>query len=418
MSNFESITLDGVLDTAEETAINDLKNLNNIEAGETESPLTSALKSETFHINLKGHDQEVPMKDILDYAIDKVDLGSWKWRKKTLSTMDASADDKTKAIHALLEEAMNKKSDLTYLLQILVNIYWNISAPVDISYQGQDSNDLIKVDKKRWKQTHQWITNFNNNFDWWVSNVTPPETPEQLPIWYGQELAYTDPNGVVYLVWPDGKYQPYADMKDSYEGLIKSYFKQNKKKKINSVFKKYLDIYKDDNVMRKYYINNLYEHKNYKSAITEINKYNLYSDKSSKMDYMLARCYFKTENYKKAVIHYRKILSENPDNVNYLMSYSYCLEKLDKSKEALEILEKSVSYFKNNIRILLTLGVIYFKNSQYEKAMKFFQKVLEINSKDWRAYYNISQVYEVKGMTTMADKFMKHSERYKKMLDK
>ncbi len=91
--------------------------------------------------------------------------------------------------------------------------------------------------------------------------------------------------------------------------------------------------------MRKYYINNLYDQKNYKTAVNEIEKYNLYSDKNSKMELMLAKCYLKTDNYGKAIVLYRKMLSENPDNVNYLMSYSYCLEKLDRLDDALNILE-------------------------------------------------------------------------------
>ena len=209
-----------------------------------------------------------------------------------------------------------------------------------------------------------------------------------------------------------------SEMKDTYTGLIKVYFKLNKKTKINSVFRQYLKKYNDDNVMRKYFINNLYEQKNYKSAIHEIEKYNMYTATNSRMEYMLAKCYIKTENYKKAIVLYRKILSENPDNINYLMSYSFCLENLGKSNEALNLFEKSLPYFKNNSRILLASGVLYFKEKKYEKAMDKFRKVLEKDSNDWRAYYNMAKVYEIQGINSMADKFMKHSERYKKMLDK
>ena len=160
-----------------------------------------------------------------------------------------------------------------------------------------------------------------------------------------------------------------TDMKDTYTGLIKAYFRMNQKTKINAIFRKYLKIYNDDNVMRKYFITNLYEQKNYKSAIKEIEKYNLYTAGNSRMEYMLAKCYLKTENFKKAIVLYRKILSENPDNVNFLMSYSYCLENIGKSNDALNILEKSLTYFKNNSRIMLTAGVMYFREKKYEKAM-------------------------------------------------
>ena len=209
-----------------------------------------------------------------------------------------------------------------------------------------------------------------------------------------------------------------TDIKESYTGLIKTYFKLNKKTKINSVFREYLKKYHDDNVMRKYFINNLYEQKNYKSVIQEIETFNIYTAKNFSMEYMLAKSYIKTENYKKAIVLYRKILSENPENINYLLSYSYCLENLGKSDEALNILEKSLYHFKNNSRILLASGVLYFRGKKYEKAMDKFRKVLENNSSDWRAYYNMSKVYEIQGIDTMAEKFMKHSERYKKMLDK
>ena len=209
-----------------------------------------------------------------------------------------------------------------------------------------------------------------------------------------------------------------SDMKDSYTGLIKSYYKQNKKSGINSVFRKYLKVYPDDNKMRKYYINNLYEQKSYKTAIREIEKYSACTEKSGRLEVMLAKCYIKTDNPEKAIVLYRKILSENPDSINYLMAYSYCLEKLDRIDEAINLLEKSIKYFKNNRRILLTAGVLYFRQAKYEKAMDIFRKVLEIRSSDWRAYYNMSKIYELQGLKVMADKFMKHSQRYKKMLDK
>ena len=208
------------------------------------------------------------------------------------------------------------------------------------------------------------------------------------------------------------------DSKESYTGLLKSYYKQNKKNKINSVFKKYLELYSDDNVMRIYYINNLYNEKRYKTAIREIDKYNMYSDENGKMLRILAKCYIKTEMFEKAIILYRKMLSENPENVNYLMSYSFCLEKIERRKEAENILEKSTAYFRKNNRILLTLGVLYFKDKNYEKALEKFRKVLENDNREWRAYYNIAGIYDIQGLTDMADKFLKHSERYKKMLDK
>ena len=205
----------------------------------------------------------------------------------------------------------------------------------------------------------------------------------------------------------------YSELKESYTGLIKSLYQQNKKGKINPIFKKYLKIYPDDSRMRKYYIHNLYNEKKFNSAIKEIDKYSMYSEKDGILIRLLAKCYMNTDKTEKAIILYRKMLSENPDKINYLMSYSFCLEKLDRRKSAIDILEKSLFYFRKNNRILLTLGVLYFKEKNYEKALDKFRKVLENDNREWRSYYNISRIYEQQGLKDMSVKFMKHAERYK-----
>ena len=206
-------------------------------------------------------------------------------------------------------------------------------------------------------------------------------------------------------------------LKESYSGLIKSYYYQDRKNKISPVFIEYLEKYPEDSKMRKYFIHHLYNLGKYNKAIKEIEKYGLYNDAGDKIMRLLAKCYMNTEKIDKAIVVYRKLLSENPEKLNYLMSYSFCLEKMDKRRDAIEILEKSINHFNKNNRILLTVGVLYFKEEDYEKAQNYFRKVLENNEKEWRAYYNISRIYEIQGLKDMSEKFMSHAERYKKMLD-
>ncbi len=200
----------------------------------------------------------------------------------------------------------------------------------------------------------------------------------------------------------------------AYISLIKTYHRLGQKSKVGTVFRDYLNLYPDDDKTRRYYINHLYNTGNFKKTAKEIERYSSRFEVDSTLNKLLSRCYINTGEYQKAMILYRQLLRANPDNGNYLLSYAYCLDKLCKTKEALDLLERSRSFIKNNITIELSIGVLSYRQKYHEKALNAFKKVLEINENEWRAYYNISKIYEEQGLKDLASKFRARSEQLEK----
>ena len=144
---------------------------------------------------------------------------------------------------------------------------------------------------------------------------------------------------------------------------------------------------------------------NFKKTAKEIEKYATVNESDVTTERLLARCYLNTGDYQKAMILYRQLLRENPGDDKYLLSYVYCLDKLSETENAITLLVKSRKYINNNISIELTIGVLSARLNKEEEALNAFKKALEINGKEWRAYYNISRIYDKQGLTEFAVKF-------------
>ena len=200
----------------------------------------------------------------------------------------------------------------------------------------------------------------------------------------------------------------------AYIGLIKTYHLLGEKSKIGKVFRDYLSIVPDDNMVRRYYINHLYRTGNYNKAIKEIEQYSSEYANDDNVNRLLAKCYLNIRDYQKAMLIYKQILHLHPDNSNYLLSFAYCTGKLFGQEKALELLEKSRKYIKNSINIELTIGVLATKLKKSNIALDAFKNVLELDEKEWRAYYNIAKIYESQGLKDFAVKFKKLGEKFKK----
>jgi tetratricopeptide (TPR) repeat protein len=200
----------------------------------------------------------------------------------------------------------------------------------------------------------------------------------------------------------------------SYIGLIKTYHLIGKKNKIGKVFRDYLTIFPEDDKIRRYYINHLYISGDFSKTAKEIEKYASKYENDDSINKLLAKCYLNTNNYQKAMLLYRQILRQHPQNSNYLLSYAYCMEKLKKTDIALTILEKSRSYIKDEINIELTIGILYFKKKKYEPAINAFKKAIEIDENDFRAYEKIAKIYQIQGFKDFAKKFKLRGDELKK----
>ncbi len=114
------------------------------------------------------------------------------------------------------------------------------------------------------------------------------------------------------------------------------------------------------------------------------------------------------------MVIYRQLLRDDPRDVNILLSYAFCIDKNNGPAKAAEILEKARGLIRNSVVMELTLGVLYGRLKNNEKALNCYKKAMEIDENDWRAYFNISNIYKQQGLYDFADKFKNRAMQLKK----
>lgn len=195
--------------------------------------------------------------------------------------------------------------------------------------------------------------------------------------------------------------------------LIKLYHIQDKPKKEKEFFEQYFSIYPGEKRMRKDYMKLLIRLKKYKKAIKEILALLPVFSKKEGLKKMLAHSYVKIKNYNEAILVYKELLQDKPDNIEYLKSLIICLESAGNRRYAVTLVEKAVSFFKRSKEILFILGGIYYREGDFERAIKTFKEVLSEDPKNWVALQNIGRIYKKTGNKIFADKFLKRAENYK-----
>ncbi len=204
-----------------------------------------------------------------------------------------------------------------------------------------------------------------------------------------------------------------SNFKDAYSNLIYLYKKDNNTNKLLDSYKNYLRI-SIDLVKNNEYIQLLYKSKKYKIVIIEINKIIPSIPDNNKLLRMLANSYRFTKKWDTAIITYRQVLLQEPDNEILLQSLVYCLDHAGNKIAAIKILEHALNYLKKpSINLELIKGVLYFKNKQYDEALKVFRQSLNRKPNDWRIYHNIAMIYKAKGVDDFADQFFSRAEEYK-----
>lgn len=113
--------------------------------------------------------------------------------------------------------------------------------------------------------------------------------------------------------------------------------------------------------------------------------------------------------YAEAILDYQEALKLDPQaGIYYALAKDYL--KLNKLHPALENAQKSVQLEKNNTEYLTLLGTIYKVSRNVDSAEAIFTRILEIDSTQINALYNIAQLYEVKQP-------VKALNAYKKIID-
>lgn len=111
----------------------------------------------------------------------------------------------------------------------------------------------------------------------------------------------------------------------------------------------------------------------------------------------------------------RRLLKENPDDVQLRLRLAEILEKAKRPQEAVKEYEASLKGLgeKDRIAICKTLGYLYAQMGSFDKAIGAYLKALELDEKDVNLYYNLATLYEKTGNKDKADQFLMQAVRLK-----
>ncbi len=113
--------------------------------------------------------------------------------------------------------------------------------------------------------------------------------------------------------------------------------------------------------------------------------------------------------YAEAILDYQEALRLDPSaGIYYVIAKDYL--RLNKFLPALENSRKSVELEGDNTEYLTLLGTIYQVSHNKDSAEVIFNKIIELDSTNVTALYNLAQLYEAKQP-------LKALESYKKVLD-
>ncbi|PID57648.1 MAG: hypothetical protein CR986_08680 [Ignavibacteriae bacterium] len=113
--------------------------------------------------------------------------------------------------------------------------------------------------------------------------------------------------------------------------------------------------------------------------------------------------------YAEAILNYQEALNLDPNaGIYYALSKDYL--KLNKMLLSLNNIKEAVKLENNNTEYLTLLGTIYQVSGESDSSQVVFSKILEIDSTNVNALYNLAQSYQ-------ADKPNKALKTFKKILD-
>lgn len=197
-------------------------------------------------------------------------------------------------------------------------------------------------------------------------------------------------------------------------GLIGCYRHAGDQDALIGLYREIIREDENDNGARSQLVELLYGEERFDEAATEAENLLSRVGSDQRLQRLLAICYRRTRRFKDAAVIYRELLKAEPESEIYLRSLLYCLDKSRRRKKAVALLEKALEYLnKPSASLRLIHGVLLYKEKDIEGAMAAFREAMSAAPKDWRAYYNIGKIYNEKGLTSFADKFVKRAEELK-----
>jgi len=116
-------------------------------------------------------------------------------------------------------------------------------------------------------------------------------------------------------------------------------------------------------------------------------------------DVEAARKYYRSNEFKKAKIHYQKAVKNKPPSIDLTEEIAQCNYKNNAFEKARTLYSKSLQKTSNKQKIAdlnYNKGTSFMKEKNYTSAIENYKKTLKINSSDEAARYNLSQALRMK----------------------
>lgn len=166
----------------------------------------------------------------------------------------------------------------------------------------------------------------------------------------------------------------------------------------------YLAAYPDNASIRKDYVTLLVALKRWPEAAAAIEE-GYASGASRGSDSILALCYRNAGRFREAAALYRKLLRDDPRNVELLLGLAYSLVKSGARAVAVELLERGAAFMAREPEPYLALGMLRLRGGNLEKAAASFLKASELAPADPRPLRQLARLYAKSGMSEMAGRF-------------
>ena len=97
-----------------------------------------------------------------------------------------------------------------------------------------------------------------------------------------------------------------------------------------------------------------------------------------------------TKQLKKAIKHYKHFLPQFSENIQLIQNTCNCWIELNEFNQSREILYQALENNANNVKLLLTLGYTEISAGKTQKACKIFENIIEIDSNNFDAWFNLA----------------------------
>ena len=139
---------------------------------------------------------------------------------------------------------------------------------------------------------------------------------------------------------------------------------------------------------------NHYKNNNFQKAIVSFKEIISLNSKNINAYLNLGAIFFKIKNFKESIKYYEEALKINPNHVNSYNNVGVAFREIGNLKKALENFKNIIRLDPNNLNALNNLGLILIDLKDTKKSKQYFQKVLEIEPNHVDALNNIGIVFK------------------------